>query len=566
MVRKPKDRQFIDGVSEAVFIVDTDCRITAFNPAAEALTGFGEKEVLGRACSEILQSDICMATCAAKESLASGERVDRRYVRMRGRDGSILPISLSTSPLRDPQGRLSGAVETVRSLSCAESETETLNREMVRHKSILENLTEGVVTVDRDWRVATINGAAERMLGQSRDGAVGRKCSDVLGTESCSSDRSLERVLAGSVPIRDERLFFSRADRTPIEVSLNARVLKDAEGAVLGSVLSFREFTEVDRLRIEFSGEQHFRGMIGKSPAMRAVFHLLEDVAESSSTVLITGESGTGKKTLAECIQQLGPRRQAPFVTVNCAAFSDGLLQSELFGQARGTLARVGQDRLGRFQIASGGTIYLESIGDLSPATQARLLQVVQKKQVEPVGSDTPLAVDVRIIASTRRPLFDLVRATTFREDLYYSLNVIPVHLPPLRRRREDIPLLVEHFMRKYRRITGKPMDRIHRHVLDLFVSHPWPGNVRQLENAVEYAFSRTRGSVLTLDLLPPDVRNRNAGEETAQEGGPVGEALEIIRALERHRWHHRRAAEELGMSRTTLWRRMKKHGIESSR
>ncbi len=552
----------LQNINEALFVVDADCRITAFNRAAEDLTGYQAAEVLGRPCTEVFRSDTCEGRCAVKESLFQGKRIPYRKVLMRRRDGRVVPISVSTSPLHDDSGRLLGAVETIRNMSEVERLNEVLARETSQKMAILDSLAEGVITIDQEWKVTSMNAAAERLLGCRSAEVVGRSCSNVLRADRCHDGCPVARTLEAEDPARDELVHLTGADGRPVEVSLNVAVLRGSDGEALGGVLSFREFTEVDRLRAELAGEHHFHGVIGKSPAMRAVYRMIEDVAPSHSTVLITGESGTGKEMVANAIQQCGARRGAPYVKVNCAVFSDGVLESELFGHVRGAFTDAVHDRRGRFELAHTGTLFLDEIGDVSPRIQVKLLRVLQERCFERVGGEEPVEVDVRIIAATHRDLGEMVRKGVFREDLYYRLNVIPVVLPPLRQRREDIPLLVDHFLRKYQLVTGKRVERIHDRAMDVLASHPWPGNVRQLENAIEYAFARARGNVLTLDLLPPEVRMPGSARADGAASEP-GEIVEIRRALERHHWHHGRAAKDLGISRTTLWRKMRKLGLD---
>jgi len=551
-------QELIETINEAVFAVDTDCRINFFNQAAEDLTGYRESEVLGRPCIGVFRSDICHTRCAVKESIRKGERVQQRKVVMQRRDGTPVPISVSTSPLRDSEDRILGAVETIRPLNDVERLNEILARETSEKKAILDSLTEGVVTIDHNWRITSINAAGERMLDIAADRVMGRPCREVLCGDLCNTDCPLARTLEGNSPVHNEIVNVVRSDGQIREVTLNAAVLRAPGGEAQGGVLSFCEFTEVERLRAELAGTHHFHGIIGKSPRMKAVFQLVEDVADSASTVLVNGDSGTGKELVADAIQKLGPRRDRPYIKVNCAVFSDGVLESELFGHERGAFTGADRERRGRFELADTGTLFLDEIGDISPLIQVKLLRVLQERQFERVGGERPINVDVRIVAATHRDLRELVSEGRFREDLYYRLNVIPVTLPPLRERPEDIPLLVEHFLRKYELVTGKPVNRVKDRVMDLFVSHPWPGNVRQLENAVEYAFARAHGDTLTRELLPPDIRSapRDGG------GRGVGEAWEIRRALNENHWHHARAAEALGISRTTLWRRMKKLGL----
>ena len=561
MAKQPDFGSLLGAINEALFTVDEECRITSFNRAAEELTGYRAEEAIGKPCAEVFRSNVCSSRCAVKESLGKGIRVPQRAMMMRNRDGKLVPISVSTSPIRDRRGKLLGAVETIRPMTEVERLNQVLAQETAQKMAILDSLAEGVVTVDHNWKITSMNAAAERMLGMSAGEAQGRMCGVVLRSSRCENGCPLARTLEKNDPARDEIVRLVRADDRPIEVSMNVAVLRGADGEALGGVLSFREFTEVERLRAELAGEHHFQGIVGKSPAMRRVFQLIEEVAASNSTVLITGESGTGKEMVADALQQLSPRRSDPYVKVNCAVFSDGVLESELFGHVRGAFTDACQDRRGRFELAHTGTLFLDEIGDISPRIQVKLLRVLQERRFERVGGEEPVEVDVRVLAATNSDLKERVEAGAFREDLYYRLNVIPIHVPPLRERREDIPLLVDHFLRKYQMVTGKGINRIHDRAMDMLVSHRWPGNVRQLENAIEYAFARARTDILTVDLLPPDVREEMLSTPIPTD---AGEAARIRRALERQQWHHGRAAKELGMSRTTLWRKMKKLGLDS--
>jgi PAS domain S-box-containing protein len=560
MSKPPADDALLQWINEAVFTVDPQCRIISFNRAAEELTGYTRDEAMGRPCSEIFRSDICASRCAVKESIAKGRRVPRRRVLMKHRDGTSIPIAVSSSPIFDEDKTLLGAVESIRSLSEVERLTELIAHESDQRKSILDSLAEGVITVDHDWHVTSCNAAAGRILGLESQRAMGLHCSDVLRADRCEDGCPLARTLRDGDRVRDDPVHVTRFDGRSLEVSLNAAVLYGTDGEAMGGVLSFRELNEVERLRAELAGEHHFHGIVGKSTSMQAVFGLIEEVAESASTVLITGESGTGKEMVANALQFLSPRRPAPFVKVNCSVLSEGLLESELFGHTEGAFTDARQSRRGRFELADGGTLFLDEIGELSSLIQVKLLRVLQEHSFERVGGETSIKVDVRIIAATNRDLEARVAAGGFREDLFYRLNVIPVHVPPLRERRDDIPLLVDHFLRKYQVVTGKNIERIQNRAMDALVSHPWPGNVRQLENAVEYAFARARGGVITLDLLPPDIRG---GGSPALETPADPERARILCALERHHWHHGRAAAELGLSRTTLWRRMKQLGLD---
>jgi len=332
----------------------------------------------------------------------------------------------------------------------------------------------------------------------------------------------------------------------------------------MGAVISMRDLSYFHQIRKSLDQKTQFMGMVGKSKKMQEIYELIEEIADSPSTVLIQGESGTGKELIANAIQKLSSRRDKPYIKVNCSVFPETLLASELFGHVKGAFTDAHKDRKGRFEMADGGTIFLDEIGEASPAVQIKLLRVLQEKEFERVGGSETIKVDVRVIAATNQDLQKAVQEKRFREDLYYRLNVIPIYVPPLRERKEDIPLLIDYFMEKYRLITGKAIDDISDDALDMLMNYDYPGNIRELENAIEYAFARTKNRQITAEKLPLTIReqarkavfgNSHASDVTAR----TEEYIRIRRALEHHRWNREAAAQALGISRTTLWRKMKK-------
>jgi transcriptional regulator with PAS, ATPase and Fis domain len=299
---------------------------------------------------------------------------------------------------------------------------------------------------------------------------------------------------------------------------------------------------------------------------MRKLFDILPQISASSSTVLIDGASGTGKELFARAIHNLSPRKDKPFVAVNCAALPDTLLESELFGHKAGAFTDARRDKPGRFALADGGTIFLDEIGDVSPAMQVRLLRVIQERVVEPLGGIEPMAVDVRVITATNRDLARLVKAGKFRQDLYYRVRVVHISLPGLAQRREDIPLLIDHLIAKFNRLEGKDIAGVSDDVLARLMEHDYPGNVRELENIIEQAFVLCRGGLIELGHLPPELR------PPAGQAGGRGQALSlqslekthIAEALHRRGGNRRLAARDLGINVSTLYRKIKSLGIET--
>jgi transcriptional regulator with PAS, ATPase and Fis domain len=336
---------------------------------------------------------------------------------------------------------------------------------------------------------------------------------------------------------------------------------------VIGGVESFRDLRLVEELRGELKQQDSFSSIIGRSVAMREIFDLLPQIAESDSSVLIEGASGTGKELFARAIHYLSKRNPHRFVAINCSALPDNLLESELFGYKAGAFTDAKRDKPGRFALAEGGTIFLDEIGDISPAMQARLLRVLQERVYEPLGGIVPVKADVRVIAATNKNLSKLVEQRAFREDLFYRIHVIRIELPSLCDRREDIPLLVDHFVARLNRLKGKDIAGVADEVLARLMEHPFPGNVRELENILEHAFILCRGGLIELQHLPPHLRRGSAVEALRLGKGMSLSAMEsllIADALRRHEGNRNKAAKELGINPSTLFRKLRDLKLEA--
>ena len=421
-----------------------------------------------------------------------------------------------------------------------------------RHaQSILNAISEGVATVDTAGRISSLNRAAEVITGYNRWEAQGRPVSELFAGEHWTGK-----------PVESERTSLLRRDGQRRTVLISVSDLRDEDRNVVGSVVSLRDLEEIEQLRKELSGRYTFHDIIGKSPAMQDLFSLLPKIAESSSSVVIHGETGTGKELVARAIHDLSPRRSHPFVAINCGALPDSLLESELFGHKAGAFTDARKDKPGRFQIAHGGTIFLDEIADISPAIQVRLLRVLQEREVEPLGSTRAVPVDVRVVAAANRRLDTLVERGTFRDDLYYRIRVIEVELPPLRRRREDIPLLVTGLIDRFNHVQGKAVSGISAEAMARLMVYSYPGNVRELENIVEQAFVLRSSGMIEVGDLPGEFQDH----DRTVAGGNTLEALErtaIEEALRRAAGHRGRAAAELGIDPSTLYRKMRSLGID---
>ena len=415
--------------------------------------------------------------------------------------------------------------------------------------------------------VTRANRAALAITGYDEDEVVGKPCLDILQGRLEGRDGTLREVIGKGEDLHEERLMLTAKSGERRTVLLSTSPLRDQNGGTAGLVVVFRDVTELENLRAEVKGRYRFHHLVAKSRKMQDVFRLLEQAAGSEATVVIEGESGTGKELVARAIHYNSPRVNGPFVAVHCAALAEGLLESELFGHVKGAFTGATADKKGRFESAEGGTLFLDELGEISPLIQLKLLRVVQEREIERVGSNQPVKVDVRIVAATNKNLQDLVTRGEFREDLYYRLRVVALTLPSLRERREDIPLLVNHFIEKYRERTGKAISGCEESVLRLFMTYLWPGNVRELENTIERAFVVTAGRTITLEDLPPEIAAGEAGQaaenrRAIRSAAPDGEREMIVQALTDAGWNKAQAARRLGIARNTLYAKMDRYGV----
>ncbi len=435
-------------------------------------------------------------------------------------------------------------------------------------ETVLRCVADGVFTVDTNWRITSFNRAAERITGVPVDRAIGKRCSEIFHSDLCERGCPIRETLETGLEIidRSARILTRRGRSIPISVS--SAVLRAEDGTLLGAVETFRDLSTIEQLRREIRSQYTFEDIIGKSEAFQKIFAILPDIATSESTVLIEGPSGSGKELLAQAVHNLSPRRKRPYVVVNCGTLPPNLFESELFGYKRGAFTDAKQDKPGLITKAEGGTIFLDEIGDLPPETQVKLLRLLQEREYHPLGGVDTRHADVRIVAATNRNLSEMVSNGQFRDDLYFRLAVVRMTIPPLARRRQDIPLLIEHFVRRFNAKKGKRIEGLTPAVMEILMRHPLPGNVRELENVIEYCFVLCHNGLIDIRHLPDDLQEGVGapGEvEPNRVMAPIqaSEADAIREALERNGGSRSLTAQELQMSRTTLWRRLKKYGID---
>jgi PAS domain S-box-containing protein len=432
--------------------------------------------------------------------------------------------------------------------------------------AILESISDGVFTVDSDWRVTSFNRAAEEITGIPREDARGRPCSEVFRASMCETDCALRHTMETGEPVVNRATFIVDSDGKRIPISVSTALLRDEAGRVTGGAETFRDLSLIEELRKEIESRSSVGDIVSRSASMRRVLEMLPRVAESGSTVLIQGETGTGKELVARAVHALSPRRDGPFVAVNCGALPDTLLESELFGYKAGAFTGAGKDKPGRFALARGGTLFLDEIGEVSGALQVRLLRVLQEKRFEPLGATRTETADARVIVATNADLAGLVEEGRFRQDLFYRVNVIRLDLPPLRRRREDIPLLVQRFVESFNAVQGKRVAGVDPDALAVLTAHDFPGNVRELQNLIERAFVLVDEGRIGLEHLPeelvPEV-SRRAGGGQLDQAVRVAEAQAIREALERTGGNRLAAARALGLHKSTFFRKVRALGLD---
>jgi len=438
-------------------------------------------------------------------------------------------------------------------------------------KIILDSIADGVFTVDLNRKITSFNKAAEQITGIRKDQAIGRYCWEVFKASICEQQCSLLQTIESEQPIINQSIFIinSKGDRIP--VSISTAILKDDTGSIIGGVETFRDLSVVEELRKELSSQHTFLDIISKNKEMQRLFGMLELISESDSTVLLEGESGTGKELFARAIHSLSSASKGPLITVNCSAIPDTLLESELFGYKAGAFTDAKKDKPGRIALAENGTLFLDEIGDISPLIQVRLLRVLQNKVYEPLGSTKSERANVRIVTATNKNLEELVKKGLFREDLFYRINVVKIVLPPLKNRKEDIPLLTQHFLRKFNSLRGKEIQDVSPDVMNILMAHDFPGNIRELENVIEYATVVCKNHRIELEHLPENLCQKSIHTTRLATGAPRANAFSlddmerdfIYEALKKNNWNRKATAAQMGIHPSTLWRKVKRLNLE---
>jgi PAS domain S-box-containing protein len=544
-------RNIMDSVADGVFTVDQNMCITTYNRAAEEITGFTREEAIGRQCSDVFRTEVCLSDCPLREALAEGKSIVSREVYIKDKNGNRTPVSVSASVLTDTDGAIIGGVETVRNLK--------------NISTILDSVADGVFTVDDNMRIQSFNRAAEEITGFTHDEAIGRHCYEIFRSDACASACPVREAMETGEPVLHREVEIIDKDNHKKPISISASVLIDSDGKARGGVETIRDLSVIYTLKNELHDKFTFQNLISRNPSMRRLFDVMADIAASEATVFLHGESGTGKELFARAIHDLSRRRNGPLVIVNCGALPETLLEAEIFGVRKGAYTGAVENRPGRLELCNGGTFFLDEIGDLPLQLQVKLLRVLENKEFQPLGAKNPMKADVRFITATHRNLAQMVEEGTFRRDLYFRINIVELNIPPLRERKEDIPLLLEIALKKFNLSYGKKVHRVSPEVLKLLLTHDFPGNVRELLNLIEQAVILCKGSEIGLDLMPNGFAKENDTSEkaTRRRSSKAPDVDVLCEVIARHKGNRTDAAQELGVDRSTLWRWVKSAGLD---
>lgn len=445
-------------------------------------------------------------------------------------------------------------------------------------ETIIETLQDGVLVVDPEGNIMSVNLAAERLTGYLSEELVGKSCR-ILNCTGCKikggGPGEAWCKLFGVGKSKNKKCLITHKDRRTVHIIKSASVMRDKDGDIIGAVETLtdisqmvRQQQEIASLRKTFQLDDGYYGILGKTTGMQNLFELIDNVAQSEAPVMIQGQSGTGKELVARAIHQAGGRRNKPFVKVNCAALNENLLESELFGHIKGAYTGADRNRIGRFEAAHEGTIFLDEIGDIPLSIQVKLLRALEEKEIERVGDHQPISVNVRVITATNKNLEELTAKGLFREDLFFRINVFPLHCPPLSERMEDIPFIVQSFIKQNSIQSGKKILGLTPEAMEVLLAYSWPGNVRELRNAVEYAFVLCPGGAIGKQHLPPKIlmHEETSSKTTLDHRVDSGEREKFLQILRQAGGNQSEAARILGVSRVTIWKRMKKYDIDPTK
>jgi PAS domain S-box-containing protein len=555
----------LDELNVGAFVVGRNRRIESLNLSAQAMIGVRGQDAIGKDCREVFLGVPCLASCPFKG--ATDSKHPEPILKLPAEGDESYLVTRIAAPVYDAERQVVGCLTILQDHAPIADLVNRIHYEERSLKIILDNLDVGIFTVDRGGIVTFFNTAAEKISGLSRQEVLGRSCSGLFDRERGEWALLEETITSGSARSGIESRIVTR-EGIAVPIRATYLPLRNEKGIAVGGLATFSDLTVVHQLKQAMEDRYTYYDMVGKSPPMQRIFENVRVVAKTDATVLIEGPTGTGKDFLANVIHSASRRSAKPLVKVNCAAIPDTLLESEMFGYVKGAFTGAVQDRIGRFQAADGGTIFLDEIGDLPLALQAKLLRVIEEKVFFRLGTSQTSKVDVRVISASNQSLERLVARKRFREDLYYRLNVFRIELPSLKDRPADIPLLIGHVLRRLSTSKGVPPPEISENAMQVLLNYSYPGNIRELENILEHALILCQESVLRRKHLPDYLRQRllaSAGRLEKDRPPDAPERSRILAALRRHGGNRSLAARDLGMDRSTLWRKMKKNRLLDS-
>jgi PAS domain S-box-containing protein len=556
-----------DTFSLGVMVVGPDRKILSFNHSAEIITGFNESDLRGKYCYEVLLEKLCRGACQYLDAIESGTVSSSADLEITDQDHVPHDITRIVSPIYGPDQTAAGCIEVFQDHSVFKELLERVRHDDRRLKIILDNLDIGVLTVDRGGHITFFNNRAETMSGFNRGEVLGKSCTMIFGKASSHDMLLFNETIADGQPRGSTEGEIRTRDGQTVPMRANYMALKNEDGRIVGGLATISDLSLKYQFNSEIKGRYTFYDMVGKDPAIQKIFDIVPVVAASDATILIEGPTGTGKDVLAKVIHHASKRSKRPLVKVNCAALPDNLLESEMFGYAKGAFTGADKDKPGRFQEADGGTIFLDEIGDLPLSLQAKLLRVLEDQEFYPLGSRKTTKVDVRIISATNQNLDRLVRKRRFREDLFYRLNVMRLDLPPLKDRKGDIPLLISHILKRLSATRDTLVEKFSNDAMEVLLNYNYPGSVRELENIIEHALIVCQGKIIERNHLPLSLQGGFA-QQPAEDmpsfdsGIEFSEKAIILDMLRKHNWNKGKTASALNINRTTLWRKMKKYSM----
>ena len=557
----------LDELNIGAFTVDEKRHVATMNLSAQALIGQRDIDALGKDCREVFVGVPCLAHCPFK---TPGDMIaDEPVIQIQDENQIAHLVTRMATPVFGSDHQVVGCMTILQDHSPIADLVDRIHYEERSLKIILDNLDVGIFTVDKGGCVTFFNTAAEKISGFNRREILGEPCSTIFGAEKAQEICSMQATIADGQSRNSGQGKMMTRDGGSIPIRANYIALRNEKGIIVGGLTTFHDLTVVQQLKQAMRDRYTFHDMIGKSPAMQKIFEMINVVATTDATILIEGATGSGKDLLAKVIHSASRRFDKPFVKVNCAAIPDTLLESEMFGYVKGAFTGAEKDKIGRFQEADGGTIFLDEIGDLPLALQAKLLRVLEDMEFYRLGSRHTVKVNVRIISASNRNIEKLVTKRLFRQDLYYRLNLFRIELPELKDRKVDLPILIGHILRRLSAAGGKRLPEVSEKVMEILLNYGYPGNVRELENILEHALIICQEDTIQPTHLPEYLPARPAARKaislgSANPGFPSEnkEHVKLLAALQQFSWHRQKTASALGVDRTTLWRKMKKYGL----